>query len=59
MALHWPQLTYVALTLIGLGVTIANHGDRRAGTHNAWASLIARGLVFGLLYAGGFFGGSA
>jgi hypothetical protein len=53
---HWPQFTYIALILLGLGVCIAKHGQPR-GPHNLVTDLISTALVLWLLIAGGFFQG--
>lgn len=49
----WPQLTWVVLVLIGLIVSLLEHGEivRR----NFWTTLIATILSVVLLYHGGFF----
>lgn len=52
----WPQYTYLALALIGLGSTIAKHGQPR-DPYSATEAVIAFAISFGLLWAGGFFGG--
>ncbi|AAT37764.1 gp72 [Burkholderia phage BcepB1A] len=55
MILHWPQITYLALTLFGLGLVAAQHGKPN-GRHNLFASGITTGLTLFLLWKGGFFG---
>lgn len=50
-----PQLLFIALYSIGLGISFAEHGKPKTGNHNAWASLIAAAIVVTLLYLGGFF----
>lgn len=52
----WPQYTYTILTLLGLGIIIAKHGEPQK-PYNAVVSIIASGLGFFLLYMGGFFKG--
>ena len=49
------QLIYLALSLIGLGITIAQHGTPKKENHNAWVSLIAFLVSIFLLIKGGFF----
>lgn len=51
----WPQYTYVAITLIGLGITLAKHGEPQ-GDHSIWITLFAAALIYWLLFEGGFFG---
>jgi len=51
-----PQILYLAMMLIGLGMTFAKHGEpKKLGIVNAWYSLIGALLVITLLYYGGFF----
>lgn len=52
---YWPQVTYLALLFLGLGMEAAKHGAARTGKHDIRVSIVASGLMFGLLYAGGFF----
>ncbi|QPB08675.1 hypothetical protein KB681_gp37 [Burkholderia phage Mica] len=56
MTLHWPQIVYLALSLIGIGVQCAKHGKPREGKENVFGTLFATAVVCWLLYAGGFFG---
>lgn len=51
-----PQIIYIVLTLISLGMSFANHGEKRKD-ENGWHSLISFLLVYFLLYKGGFFNG--
>ena len=51
----WPQIVYIGLVCLALGLTMANHGKPRTGKHNFWSLLIAEGLALWLLLAGGFF----
>lgn len=50
-----PQLIYLALLFIGLGMTITEHGNDKKGKHNAWDSIIAQLIIVVVLYYGGFF----
>lgn len=52
-----PQLIYLALLFIGLGITFARHGKPKEGNHNAWHHLIAVILGLLILWWGGFFNG--
>lgn len=54
--MHWPQITWIALSCIGLGVTLQQHNQPKTGDNNFFHSLIASLIVAGLLWAGGFFG---
>ena len=55
MTLYWPQLTYMALILISLGVTLAQHGKPKTGNESFWLSLFSTTLTLWLLYMGEFF----
>lgn len=45
-----PQLLYLALSLMGLGITMAKHGQPQTGKHSFWISLTAAALMWSLLY---------
>ncbi len=49
------QLIYIVLAVLGLGITLAKHGEPKTGEHNILVTLINAILVFALLYWGGFF----
>ena len=55
MDLQWPQITYIAITGITLGVQLANHGKPRSGNHDFGASILATAILYVLLWQGGFF----
>jgi len=46
-----PQIAFITLTCLGLGINMAQHGKPKEGNENFFTSLIARGI----LYWGGFF----
>lgn len=52
----WPQVTYVGLIALSLGITLAQHGKPRTGNFNVVHSLIGASITTGVVYAGGFFG---
>lgn len=52
--MHAPQIIYIILTFIGLGYSIAKHGQPR-DNHDFGVDLISTIIVLGLLYWGGFF----
>lgn len=52
--MNWPQITMAVLYAIGVGFSIAKHGEPRTGTHNMWNSLISVLLGIWLLNEGGF-----
>ena len=51
-----PQIIWLLLVGIGLGVDIARHGQPRKGTHSAGTSAVGLAVAAALLYWGGFFG---
>lgn len=53
----WPQYVYMALTLIGLGVILSEHGKPKTGRHNFWFMSFVTAFIYFLLYSGGFFKG--
>lgn len=50
-----PQIIYITLAAMGLGIDLIKHGETKSGKHNVVTTLIAQILVLGLLYWGGFF----
>jgi hypothetical protein len=50
----WPQLTYLGLTILGMGIILAKHGDP-APDYDVRRTFFSTGLTFFLLYMGGFF----
>jgi hypothetical protein len=49
-----PQIIYLCLALLGLGISMAKHGQSKSNYHFG-VDLISSLLVLGLLYWGGFF----
>jgi hypothetical protein len=53
-----PQLIIIALEMIGLGIDISRHGEtKKESKHNAWVTLTAKVILWGILYYGGFWTG--
>lgn len=50
----WPQVTYLALTFIGLGHCLANYGNKKVSTYN-WSDIVSAALILTILWCGGFF----
>ena len=50
----WPQIIFLALTLLGLGINMGLHGERQ-NPHNFWTALFGSVVSVSLLYWGGFF----
>ena len=55
MIQYWPQITFVALIVFSLGITLEQHGKPKTGNESFWLSLISTTLTMWLLYMGGFF----
>ena len=51
----WPQLAVAVLMVLGLGISLAQHGDAKTGYESFWTSLASSAVMFWLLYEGGFF----
>jgi len=49
-----PQIIYLILTCLGLGVVMSKHGEPQK-PYNIWYSLTSTVLLWILLYWGGFF----
>lgn len=49
----WAIITLICLEMVGLGITIADHGKETK--HNAWATIIALIIQWTLLYFAGIF----
>lgn len=56
MSFGWPQITFLALTMMGLGMNLALHGKSR-GEYNFFGSIFNTAIVLSILWWGGFFGG--
>lgn len=55
MNLEWPQITWICLTLIWVGINLGKDGE--PGPKFGFVrSLLNAVIVAALLYAGGFFG---
>lgn len=49
-----PQMLLIVLLTLGLGVSLAKHGEPR-DPHSFWTTLISSAILAGLLHWGGFF----
>ena len=52
----WPQVIWIIIAGIRLGVHIARHGEPMNQRYHAGARLVGVAMMGGLLYWGGFFG---
>ena len=50
-----PQLIYLALIFLGLGLEMTRHGKPKEGTYNVKHTVIATVIGLTLLWGGGFF----
>ena len=50
-----PQILYIALLALGVGVSLARHGQPKTGNESVWITLIGVSIQVGLLLWGGFF----
>lgn len=55
MTLHMPQIIYLFLVVLTLGVELTRHGEPRTGNHSFFIALLSAFIAVGLLYWGGFF----
>lgn len=55
MTLHWPQIVWCALALLGLGVSLAKRNRKEIGFIDFLATLITTLITAWLLWCGGFF----
>lgn len=53
--MHIPQIIFIVISCIGLGVEAQRHGQPRTGNYNVNIVVLATIIQFGLLYWGGFF----
>lgn len=51
-----PQIIYLMLVGLGLGIGLVQHGQPKEGNHNIVYDIIATAIVIGLLWWGHFFG---
>ena len=52
--MHTPQIIWIFLAGGTIFVSLMKHGEPK-GNYNFWTTLIAMGLEFWIVYAGGFF----
>lgn len=54
MDIGWPQLIYLGLSFLSLGIVIANNGKPRE-PYNAGSYALGLAITYPLLWWGGFF----
>ena len=50
-----PQIIYLTLMFLSLGIALEQHGTPKEGVNNFWVSLIVTAISVSLLAWGGFF----
>ena len=55
MIQYWPQLTYVALLVFSLGISLEQHGKPKTGNPSFCISTLDTAHPLWLLYQGGIF----
>jgi len=50
-----PQLIMIILWSASVGLSLAKHGEPKDSNYSVWVTLIAVGIEFWILHAGGFF----
>lgn len=53
--MNWPQITWIVLVSLGLGMTLMKHGEPRTDKHSFWWALFGALATAWLLWSGGFF----
>ena len=51
-----PQIIYICLFAMGIGMEIVRHGKEKEGKHNATLTLISTAICATVLWWGGFWG---
>lgn len=54
--MHYPQILVIILFALGLGISLAKHGERKEAKYNFITDSISVLILFILLYLGDFFG---
>jgi hypothetical protein len=55
MNIQAPEIVYIILVSLSLGITAAQHGEPKKGKESIKIAIISHALNFALLYWGGFF----
>lgn len=51
----WPQLIYLTLLFMGVGIALARFGERKRDSYDWGDVLLAPAVTLALLWWGGFF----
>ena len=55
MSQYWPQITYIVLVILGIGISLERHGKPKTGTYNVLVDLVGTAIGLFIVYSGGFF----
>ena len=50
-----PQCIFIVLVCMGLGMSLAKHGETETETVSFWKALYGKAVLLALLWWGGFF----
>lgn len=50
-----PQICYIVIIALGLGISLAKHGEPREDKYSFFNALFGASIQIGLLILGGFF----
>lgn len=53
--MNTPQIIYIVIVSLSLGVYMTKHGEEKSGQYDFWVEFISKLFIIGLLYWGGFF----
>lgn len=56
MIIGWPQIVWICIVAMNLGMYLVKHGEEMSGKYNFFISLICQLISLWILYCGGFFG---
>ncbi len=56
MVLGWPQIVWIALGAMALGIELTRSGQPKTGHHSFGTTLVAVAISNAILWWGGFFG---
>ncbi len=54
--MHAPQIIWIVLAVLGVGISLAKDGEPKTDSHSFMTSVICTSIVASILYWGGFFG---
>lgn len=49
------QIVYLGLMILGIGITLAKHGEPKEGNYNVIVTIISVAIEIAIVAAGGFF----